>query len=137
MQRICIAVVDASRARLWTYQRTNEPGGLEETFVEQRDLVHPGRRLPDTDSHNDAQDVEFAHLVMREIAALLREFATTRLVVCAPPRMLGHLRDARRDLPRDLAVEELARDLVKLSAPQLRDHLAEHDLVPPRLRVRT
>ncbi len=155
MYRTCIAVVDASRARLFTYERSSEAEGIEETFVEQRDFVHPARRLTAAeqlsdspgssrmggnhfgfDDHReariDALDAEFARMVNREIAQLVLAMPAIKLILCASPRMLGHLRDSRSELPRDLSIEELARDLVKLTPTELRDHLASRGLVPVR-----
>lgn len=155
MYRECIAVVDASRARLMTFERSLEPSGLDEQLVEQRDFVNPARRLTPSqqlsdapgssrtgdahfgfDDHRDARtdsiDAEFARSVNREIAALLRTRPSKRLVLCASPRMLGHLRESRNELPRDLSIAELPRDLTKLAPAELRDHLAAHGLVPDR-----
>ncbi|MGE0395295.1 MAG: host attachment protein [Kofleriaceae bacterium] len=157
MYRTCIAVVDASRARLLTYERSSQPEGLEEKLVEQRDLINPARRLTPSeqltdspgssrtgegqhfgfDDHRDARtdklDAEFSRMVNREIADLLRNMPADRLIVCASPRMLGHLREGRGVLPTDeLTIDELARDLVKLTPAQLRDHLVAKGLVPAR-----
>ncbi|MFN0251784.1 MAG: host attachment protein [Kofleriaceae bacterium] len=155
MYRTCIVVVDASCARLFTYERSAEAEGLEEKFVEHRDFINPARRLTPSqqlsdgpgssrmggnhfgfDDHRDARtdslDTEFARMVNREIAKLVLAFPTKNLILCASPRMLGHLRDSRSELPRDLSIEELARDLVKLTPTDLREHLAAHGLVPAR-----
>lgn len=42
MKRACIAVVDASRARIYDYAEEREPG---DELREVRDLVNPGRRM--------------------------------------------------------------------------------------------
>jgi protein required for attachment to host cells len=155
MHRTCIAVVDASRARLLTYERSADPGGLTETFTEQRDFINPARRMTASelasdspgssrsgslqfgfddhrDAHIDKLDSEFSRMVNDEVARLLRETPAKRLIICASPRMLGHLRAARGSLDGSLAIDELPRDLVKLTPTQLRDHLASHGLLPPR-----
>jgi protein required for attachment to host cells len=157
MYRACIAVVDASRARLFTLERSADGGELLEELVEQRDLANPARRLrpselfsdtrPGTgrtggvqyafddhrDAHVDRLDAEFARAVVDELAALLRSARAQRLILCASPRMLGALRDVGRELRRDmLVIDEVPRDLVKLTPTDLRDQLASYGLLPQR-----
>lgn len=157
MYRACIAVVDASRARLFTYERSAEPEGLEEHLTEERDLVHPARRrrpaelFADSrpgssrtggrqyafddhrDAHVDALDAEFSRAVIDEVVGLLRAAHAQRVILCASPRMLGELREAGRELPREgIELDELPRDLVKLTPPRLRAYLASHGLLPAR-----
>ncbi len=157
--RTCIAVVDASRARLFAYERSAAVGGVEERMTEERDLVNPARRLrPEAlfsetrpgssrtghlqytlddhrDAHLDAMDVEFSRFVIEELTSVLREAHAQRLILCASPRMLGKLRHAGRDLAKEgVVIDELARDLVKLTPTELRDHLASRGLMPARSR---
>ncbi len=160
MHRTCIAVVDASRARLLTFERSAEAEGLSESLVEQRDFINPARRLTPAeqlsdspgsgrsgslqfglDDHRDAYtdklDIEFSRLVNDEVEQLLRTAPAKRLIVCASPRMLGHLRAARGKHSPDLAIDEIPRDLTKLTPPQLREHLAAQGLLPePPSRAR-
>lgn len=157
MYRACIAVVDASRARLFTYERTTEPAGLSEHLIEERDLVNPARRMrpselfsdsrPGTnrtgtlqygvDDHRDAHlerlDTEFAREIVGQLGEMIRASHARRLIVCASPNMLGELRDASGELRhQDLAIDEIDRNLVKLPTPELRDRLTEYGLLPPR-----
>lgn len=157
MYKACIAVVDASRARLFTYQRSSEAEGVAEELTEQRDLVNPARRLrtsqlfSDTrpgsgrtgglqyglDDHREAHveelDAEFARAIVAELGTLLQSSRAERLIVCASPGMLGELREAGTTLTRDsLAVDEIPRDLVKLTPSQLRDQLTSYGLLPAR-----
>ena len=156
MQRTCIAVVDASRARLFTYERSLEAEGLNELLVEERDLINPARRRRPSElfsdsrpgssrsgslqyafddhreKHIDALDAEFSRSVISEVVALLRAAHANRVILCASPHMLGELREAGRNLPRNIAIAELARDLVKLTPPQLREHLGSQGLLPAR-----
>jgi protein required for attachment to host cells len=80
-----------------------------------------------------ALDAEFARRIVAEVTGLVQSVHADRLIVCASPHMLGELRSAG-DLPTDLAIEEMPRDLVKLTPPQLRDQLAEYNVLPPRPR---
>jgi protein required for attachment to host cells len=160
MYRACIAVVDASRARLFTLERSTETGDLREELSEQRDLINPARRhrpselFSDTrpgtsrtggrqyafddhrDAHIDQLDTEFAREVASELAALIRSAHARRLILCASPHMLGELRGVGRELRRDmLVIDEVPRDLVKLAPAELRDQLASYGLLPPRQRL--
>lgn len=159
MYRTCIAVVDAARARLFTYERSTSVEGLEETLVEQRDMINPGRRLRPSqlfsdsgpasgrtgglqygfDDHREAHveelDAEFSRAIIAEVVALLRSAHTQRLIMCASPNMLGELREAGRTLTREgVKIDELPRDFTKLTPPQLRKHLALHGLLQPVAR---
>jgi protein required for attachment to host cells len=157
MYRACIAVVDASRARLFTLERSTERGEVHEKLSEQRDLINPARRhrpselFSDTrpgtgrvggrqfafddhrDAHIDQFDAEFSREIVDEIASLLRAAGAHRLILCASPHMLGELREVGRELRRDdLEIEEIPRDLVKLTPTELREQLASYGSLPPR-----
>jgi len=154
MQRTCIAVVDATRARLFTFDRSSDDGGLHEELSERTDLVNPSRRQTPAhlfseshsgtnvtgggrhysfddhrDAHIDAIDVEFAREITAAIERTVRETGAHRLIVCASPRMLGELRalDLRRE---GLVIDELPRDYVKFTPPQIHELLVEHGLLP-------
>ena len=160
MYRACIAIVDATRARLFTFDRTALADGVHEQLVEQRDLVDPARRrrpaelFSDTrpgssrtgghqfgfDDHRGASlarmDADFARAVVAEIVELLRSSASQRLILCASPRMLGELREVGSAIRRDgLVLDELPRDLVKLTASEIRERLAAYGLLPPPHRA--
>src|ERR1051325_3461223 len=90
MKRACIAVVDAVRARLYTYQ--DESG---QPLAEVADLVNPGRRLTldePRDAHVDEMDLQFAKDIVGEIDKIVRTGAYGHVIVVASPRMLGDLR---------------------------------------------
>jgi protein required for attachment to host cells len=157
MYRVCISVVDATRARLFTFDRTIDGTGLHEELVERVDLTNAGRPIspreqsadtapgrghtaggqPSFDDHRDhrfaRQDAEFARTAMAALRELVDEHASQRVVVCASPRMLGKLRaSAPGIMPEHLPLDELARDLVNLTAREVRDELASHGLLPQR-----
>ena len=156
MIRTCIAVVDASRARLFTFERSHDAGEIREALSEQHDLINPARRQRPselftetgpplghtgtlqygTDDHRAKHlrelDREFSCAVIRAVTELLRALPAERLIICASPRMLGELREAGRELRRGtLTIDEVPRDLVKLTDHQLRDQLASYGLLPP------
>lgn len=131
--------MDASRARLFTLDRTADAGGVHEELVESADLVNPGRRLASShgfpyDDHGDARVAEIDRTFAKQIAAEVRRLTddprARRLVVCASPNMLGTFRQVAPFARADVAVEEVAHDLVKLTAPQLRARLEEYGLLP-------
>jgi Protein required for attachment to host cells len=53
MNRTLIAVVDASRARLFTCERIAPAEGLKEQIIERSDLVNPARRLHPSELFSD------------------------------------------------------------------------------------
>ena len=155
MSTHCIAVVDASRARLFTFRRTAGAEGIDEKLVEERDLINPARRrTPDLfsttrpgvnrtgrsgtlqyglddhrEQHVEKLDSEFARMVMKELSHLLSETHSQHAIICASPKMLGELRDAKSALAKSVALDEIARDLVKLTPPQLRNQLADYGML--------
>jgi protein required for attachment to host cells len=137
MQKTCIAVVDASRARLFTYERSMERDSISERMTEQRDLINPSRRLVGVEQfegHRDAQieelDHEFARTVVSELVHLLRSAAAKRVILCASSEMLTDLREAGHELSRDLPIDEVPRDLVELTTNELRDELTDYGVLP-------
>lgn len=160
MYRVCIALVDATRARLFTFEREAEGSAVRDQLVERTDLVNPQRRkrpsevFSDTrpgssrtgnlqyafDDHRDHHisqvDDKFARTAMAALRELIDEAPTQRVVICASPRMLGRLRAAVPGLlPGDIARDEVPRDLVKLSPTEMRAELASRDLLPRAERV--
>ena len=139
---IWIAVADGARARFF---RSN-PGGtriepaLEVELVADkrpaREMVtdRPGRTKdrmahgrhamePSTDPHVQAQ-INFAH----DIAGVLDEHRKKgdfdELIIVAPPKMLGYLRDVMPEPLRRMVRREEAKDLTRLSPAELPKRLA-------------
>jgi len=153
-QHTCIAIVDASRARLFVHTRSVDPSGTNDAFIEHADLVDPARRLAGTElfsdtrtnsgvaanghhygiddhraAHIDQLDTEFAREIVAKLEALVTETSCHRVVLCASPHMLGTLRDLLGVLRELAPIDELARDFVKLTPPELRVQLAAHGLL--------
>lgn len=155
MYRACIVVADASRARLFTYERTSSATGAVEKLIEARDLVSLAPRTSTVDllgdwlpaagplpgglddhgiAHVGQLDAEFARTIIHQLIELLRETRAQRLTLCASPKMLAELHSARPALQRvGLVIDEIARNLVKLTPAQLRDRLAEYGFLPARV----
>ncbi len=154
MYRVCIAIVDAARARLFQYERALEPEGPHEQLVELTALVNPSRRLRPSellsssgagtnhvgphgyafddhrDEHMERLDDDFARAVTAELTLLTA--SVDRLIICASPRMLGRLREVIGKLRRpELTIDEIPRDLVKLTPALLQEQLVSYGVLPP------
>ena len=162
MNRTVIAVADATRARLFTFEQQTAPAGeATQMFHEEIDLVHPARRMrpselfsdsrPGSDrassgrgfglnDHRDASvrhmDREFAADIADEVARLVRAYGCRDVILAASPSMLGLLRQVARPMvDADVVVHEIDRDLVRLSKAQLHDLLSTRGLLPERERI--
>jgi protein required for attachment to host cells len=157
MTQTCIVVLDAARARLFSYQPEggSEPGrpGLSELS----ELVNEGRRehgkfsdtkpgnrwqeggRGSTDDHRDAQiadhDEKFVKRVLGEVAQQVQDQGFAEVILIAGPKLLGVVRSLGRVAPRGVAVVEIAQDLSWMTPPQLHDHLADKDLIGVRSRM--
>ncbi len=157
MKRACIAIIDAARARIYTYDAGDPDGASEQVLREEIDLVNPGRRGHDlfsdsksgpkqqgsgrgtTDDHRDGHFAElerrFARQIIDEVARIAGERAFPHVLLVASPRMLGVLRTLDQALRApSLTLEYVERDLAQLTAPQIHDHLAQLHLIDPRPR---
>ena len=135
MKRACIAIVDATRARLYTYERADddEPARPESGALHEVMDLRAGSTEDHRDAHAHEIDRRFARQVVAELDRIAREHAFPRVVLVASPAMLGEVRGVTGALRRpELVVEYVARDLAQLSSPQIHDHLAQLSLIPPR-----
>lgn len=136
----CVVVADASRARILVLEPDRETGGTAASeLVEVAEITNPMVRARSAAALSHIRrDMErhFAAEIAEEAAAAWSCCPPCELIVAASPAMLAVLRPAiraRTGGPSDpIRIHELARDLVKLSAPRLRDELAAAGLVPAR-----
>jgi hypothetical protein len=153
MYRVCIALVNASRVRLFTYHRGQDEAGLHDGLAEHGDLLNAVKRrkvaasslwgptagAPGVEPPPAQLDAGFARIAMAALRELIDDDAPQRVLLCAPPTMLHTLRmSASGILPADLPIEELPRDLVALSSPELRSELATHGVLstgPTRMEL--
>lgn len=77
-----------------------------------------------TDPHRELKR-EFAKTVANALAACLTKKRFDRLVIVAPPSVLGDLRDELPKRVRAKVAAELGKDLVKTPHCELPDHLEE------------
>ena len=101
---------DAARDFADAPTRGHAPGGA--SFA-----VDPGT-LP-----ADAQRAAFADRVINALAQEWAAAGADRLVIAAPPRMLGLLRDRLRGAPQAALLADLDKDLVHLPLRDLGPHL--------------
>lgn len=134
MDRVCIALVDATRARFFTFDRgTNERAGSE-PLTEPSSLVRAtGEAEPRPRRLAAKHEIEFARMAMAAFRELIDEHGAQRAIVCANAPMLGQLRAAAPGiLPDQLPIDALACDFVKLPSAEIRAKLADHGLLPAR-----
>ena len=138
-----VVVADSSRGKIFVQDKQSSE------LVEQVDLVHPSARLRGGDLSSDrsgrhsgafgqgshlfdarteAKEHE-AESFAKEIAERLETGRTSgqfqKLVLMAPPKFLGELREQLGDEVRKLVVAEIAKDLVTHSAEEVRDKLRD------------
>jgi protein required for attachment to host cells len=155
MYRACIALVDATRARLLVLERVTDGPEIREELVERTDLINPQRRRRPSELFSDSRpgssrvghlqhgfddnrdrltsqlDERFARSVMATLRELIDEQPTQRVIVCASPRMLGKLRaSAPGILPSDMTFDEVPLDLLRLPPAEVRTVLSSRDLLP-------
>lgn len=81
-------------------------------------------------------DHKFAKEVITGVEALINQDGFRHLIMIAPPKMLGELRQVDGVLHRDdLQLEQVQQDLTNFTTAQLHDHLASMDLIPGRVRL--
>jgi protein required for attachment to host cells len=140
---IWVLVADAARARLFQVEQPRQtlaPALGEELIgsnLRSREIGsdRPGRTFdsggqgrhamePPTDPARHAQE-EFARDVVRLLDEKRTSRAFERLIVVAPPQFLGDLRGLMPQQLRESVSAEIAKDLSKLPAHELQDHLRD------------
>lgn len=134
----CVVVANASHARVLVLEPDREAGGAAASeLVEIAEITNPMVRARSAAvASHDRRDIErhFAAEIAAEAAAVWSGYPPCELIVAASPAMLAMLRPAIRARTgiHPSGIHELARDLVKLRGPRLRDELASAGLVPAR-----
>jgi protein required for attachment to host cells len=141
----CVVVADASRARVLVLEPDRETGDAAASeLVEVAEITNPLVRARSAagrsqDRREIRHEIErhFAAEIAAEAAAVWACYPPCELILAAGPAILAVLRPAirARTGPGGIGpsgIHELARELVKLSGPRLRDELAGAGLVPAR-----
>ncbi|PSR17495.1 host attachment protein [filamentous cyanobacterium CCP3] len=158
MTRFLVAVVDGAKARFLTLEPLDAPE-LESgpDLTERCELLNPAIEMAGQDlwantktgrnrgsgggghsydDHRSNHLVEFERRFAQSIGAQMDSLATAyelnTLVLVAEPQILGILRDCLAGMNGRLQVQELAKDLCKMTPRQLQDYLAQRGLLPTR-----
>jgi len=132
-------VADGRRARVLAEQRRGAP--LEESWsmeIGQENLydpqdrpprsfdsVGPGRHAMERRDLHEAEEENFLKRVADRIGEAEKQKAFEHLVIAAPPRALGLLRNKLPDSAKQRIRGETAKDLLSEPAPQLQSRLQE------------
>lgn len=161
MSCFLVAVVDHSRARLFTFEDSDFPEQSPPALIEQKDFTNEASRQMGQDLWSNSQSGhnrsavshtygyddhrqnhlrEFERRFASEVTGQLQQMQTTceptKLVLVAEPQILGILRETIQSCPlRSLRCEELAKDISKLSVSQIHQYLADKALLPPPYRA--
>ena len=135
-----ILTVDHQRARAYAYDR---PSGVQPvdalTMEDQLPVSHeagahrpdigfagrggPGHGFEPRTTPHDKAARRFVDRVAAAVGEAMDQGAFQRLILVAPPRALGELRDSLPDAVRDRIVGELDLDLTKASVDSVRAHV--------------
>jgi protein required for attachment to host cells len=100
---------------------SDRPGRVSESVGQQRHAIEPRK-----DPHRGLETL-FAHQLVDILDERLASKSFDRLVLVAPPVMLGDLRKALSEALRAVVAAEVAKDLTKVATNELMRHL-ERDL---------
>lgn len=151
-----ILIADATRARVFEHHRSmqsfelvfeddrpelRDPDWMRESDRPGRvhDSVGQGRHAMQPQTTPDERDREqFARDLIERLTLGVNEHRFSQLLLVAPPAMLGALRNLLDQGLRERVIAELDKDLTKLPAHELPEHLAQWLVVaePPRLENR-
>lgn len=79
--------------------------------------------MEETDWHERAE-TDFLKEIAKKVAELVEAHEIKAMILVAPPKALGVLRPELESLPEGVIHAELAKDLVKLTVPEIEEHLA-------------
>lgn len=158
----CLAVVNEAEARFFSLEPVEFPELESGPKLELKEEVkNPEKRLPDREvftevktgrgrapkggpahgyddhrfRHQEELDKRFSREVVEEARDIAKTVEAKKVIIAAPPRMLGILRDEFLALEREgLKVVEYSKDMTKLSAHEIHDRLAKEGILPPRRR---
>ncbi|MEX1152632.1 host attachment protein [Parvibaculum sp.] len=99
-------------------QGTERPGRVHESVGARRSAYEPP-----TDMHRQAKR-DFAKAVAETLLVKTREDAFDKLIVVAPPEMLGDLRTALAPETRARLIGERARDYTELTPREIKEQLS-------------
>jgi len=160
MANYCVVIASGAHARFFTLKTLAAPVlESEPKLIERGELFNPEKEIPGRElyadpksgrsraphggpshgyddhrsQHEDECDRRFASEVLKKAKGLARAEKARHVVLIAPARMLGCLRqDLDIILKQGMKVHELAKDISKLTSAEIHDHLAKEGLLPAR-----
>jgi protein required for attachment to host cells len=162
MSDYLIVVASAARARFFTLEPAEFPD-LESgpTLVDQGELLNPQARVPERDlfadsktgrgraprggsahgyddhreQHEDESERRFSREILEKARLMAEQHDVREIVLAGSTRAIPFLRqDVDRLMKQGRRVQELIKDMTKLTSEQIQDHLAKEELLPARRR---
>ena len=88
--------------------------------------------------HEDESDRRFASEILKKVDRLARAEKARHLVLIAPARMLGCLRQHLETVAKQgMKVHDYAKDISKLNSAEIHDYLAREGILPARKSTAT
>ena len=159
MNKPVIAVIDGTKARFFTLEAAEIPEYESgPNLVEQEGLANQANELHGKelwantktgrnrgsgsqghgyDDHRQSHISEFERSFAKEIVTRIVDLTQTHqsreTILVAEPQILGYLREAvMLALPKNLKIQELAKDLCKLKPLEIHEYLADKKLLAER-----
>jgi protein required for attachment to host cells len=163
MNQSLVAVIDGTKARFFTLEPAEAPEYQSgPNLIERESLSNMANELHgkelwsstksggnrgsggshhgyDDHRENHIEQFErgFAKEVVSTLLNLTQEHHSQNLLLIAEPQILGIVRESlTSQLPKNLKVNELAKDLCKMKTLELHEYLADKELLPAR-KVKT
>ncbi|MCG6918011.1 MAG: host attachment protein [Deltaproteobacteria bacterium] len=160
MANYCVVVTSGAHARFFTLKTLAAPV-LESgpKLIERGELVNPEKEIPGRDlyadpksgrsraphggpahgyddhrsQHEDECDRRFALEILKRADSLARAEKAHHLVLIAPARMLGSLRQQLETVVKQgMKVYDFAKDISKLNSAEIHEYLAREGILPAR-----
>ncbi len=161
MSKFLVAVVDKTKARLFKLEEAELLEQSSPNLVELKQVWNPvqehvGRELwantktgrnrgsasqahsydDHRQNHMDEFERRFAQAIASEIVDLAQTHHVRQMILVAEAQILGYMRQALAPtLPKTLKIQELAKDLGKLTSLEIHNYLADKKLLPVRSRI--
>ena len=157
MNQYCVVVANGTKARFFTLEDPDRPE-IESgpNLIKQKDLSSlenqkssdglwtesksggnrgHGGQSHGYDDHRAKHDDDVERRFANSIADECKRFSQNKnsnVILVSQKRMLGHLRTAMESRLSGVKTQELAKDLCKLSAHEIHQHLAKEHIIPER-----
>ncbi|MDJ0797427.1 MAG: host attachment protein [Calothrix sp. MO_167.B12] len=162
MNQILVTVMDRTRARFLTLESAQFPEYESgPNLIEQKSILNPiqelqgkelwanvktgrnqglGSKAHAYDDRRESHVVEFerrfAQMIANEILHITQSRHIQQVLLVAEPQILGVVRqEVIPVLPKNLQIQDLAKDLCNHKPLEIHEHLASHNLLPTRQRI--